>query len=149
MQTASPFRAASASKRRRAGGAEASTHGFATLVARVPPSVRIVAIASFAFVTIAGAMYKPDRGNAPEAARTVREPDAQQLRDGTSVLGHPAQEAQASQEQQRPEEVGASGATPEAPANELKNAESPPQFDPSADGSAEIVIPDDPGARSN
>lgn len=138
---ATPIRAIRAPKRRRAGGAEASTPGVGALVARFSPAARIVAIVSLAIIAIAGVMYKGDQREAPQAAREPRKLEIRTFQEDMPVVEEPAQEAQAIQEQERPEEIAARSAASEEPADRQMNEDSQRQLDASYDSGAEMVIP--------
>jgi hypothetical protein len=153
-----PARPTRSRKRRLAAEvAEAGAPVIGALVARVPPAARIVAIASVAFVAVAGAMYQGNPEEAREIAGEPRVLASSNLLAGTPLLAQAtqepqsaqelpfAEEAQVSEETQPFEEVGAPTLVADASVDDSSNEYRPVPLQPSSDGSDEGVMRDEFG----
>ena len=147
MPMSAPMRADPAHRLRSARGAEPSA-GVGAFFARLPQAAGIVAIASLAFITIAGAMYKADRREVVEVVREERAPQSQELSEPARVLEQATStpEVQASQEQLAREEpliaqdVSATSATPEEPAERQMREDRERRLQSGSNGSDEMVM---------
>jgi len=125
-------------KRRGIDQGNASAPGFGARVASLPRAVRLGAIASVAFIAMAGAMYKADRREGPQTARELPKLENWKFQQTTPALEESPQPAQISEEPPPIEAATAQRAPDEYAMSEASQAQ--PQ--PPSDGSAEIVIPE-------
>jgi hypothetical protein len=102
MRVAAPparagIRANASNRRRSIANEETNRYDFRARIASVPPAVRMAAIASLAFVTVAGAMWKTDKPVAQAQSATRVERKLQTLvRNDSPASDQPATVANAS-----------------------------------------------------